>query len=494
MKHDRLTELYERDIGSAEGQRITRQRVHWMCRQARSPRILDLGCSQGLVSILLGREGSRVVGIDTQTASVRFASERLSEEEAPVRERVSFRVVEAQALPLPDASFDTVVMGELLEHLVEQRSVLEEAHRVVKPGGLLVLTTPYGLFPSLDHKESIYLQDLLALLRGLFEVTDVELIGKFLGIVAVADPSATNDAPTLHSAALATAEQRLRVQDDALESLKHLHKSKAAEWTATGTTLQERIKAAAEMAPPDASRDPRVADLERALREASATRVELEQRVRDLEQAAEAATAARAHDDQTTAESHGRRVAELEQQLEHATRRAALAEAEAEAEAAHVATAARASDEDEIASLRELLASEQATAEARGRRVAELEQHFEHASRRAVLAEAERRRLEAQHKRFEAQERHLAEVARASGHSGRRTPRPPPFRRGRGRFPHLRAERTGARPSALPVRPLPRRQRTSPEPSGCTRLRPRRDRRRPSPGRDRARGSRSRAP
>jgi SAM-dependent methyltransferase len=261
--------------------RITRLRVHWMCREARDSPILDVGCSQGLATILLAREGHEVSGIDTQRASIEFACERLSKEERHVRDRVTFQVAEAQHLPFDDGSFGTVIMGEILEHLVEPAPILDEALRVLKPGGRLILTTPYGLFPSLDHKEPIYLRDIVTLLQGRFAIRELRLLDKFVGVVAVANPTAANDDAAFVSGALSVAEERLRFQDTALQALKENFKREAAEWAATRGQLQERIKTDA------AAARERRADLERRVKALEAELWESERLLTDERRARE---------------------------------------------------------------------------------------------------------------------------------------------------------------------------------------------------------------
>jgi 2-polyprenyl-3-methyl-5-hydroxy-6-metoxy-1,4-benzoquinol methylase len=116
IDHDRIAEVYDGTVGSREFQRVSRQRIHWMCSQVTGPDVLDIGCSQGVASILLAREGHRVVGVDREHEAIRAARERLDEEEAHVRERVEFRVGEGRAVGFPDHSFDAVLLGEVLEH------------------------------------------------------------------------------------------------------------------------------------------------------------------------------------------------------------------------------------------------------------------------------------------------------------------------------------------------------------------------------------------
>ena len=55
---------------------------------------------------------------------------------------VSIADLNHQQLPFPDASFDVVTCTEVVEHLEHYRDTLRDMHRVLKPGGTLVITTP----------------------------------------------------------------------------------------------------------------------------------------------------------------------------------------------------------------------------------------------------------------------------------------------------------------------------------------------------------------
>jgi len=97
-------------------------------------RIVDVGCGEGAATDLVKRldPGNTVIGIDWSAMALAQARQR--------------GVLVAQggidSLPLPDASVDVVIMSELIEHLVDTDAAAEEARRVLRPGGTLLLSTP----------------------------------------------------------------------------------------------------------------------------------------------------------------------------------------------------------------------------------------------------------------------------------------------------------------------------------------------------------------
>jgi SAM-dependent methyltransferase len=214
VNFDRITELYEGKLGGDAEQQEARRRIHWVCAQAAEREVLDIGCSQGIASVLLAREGKTVVGLDREIGAIDFASERRLAEEEAVQARLTFTLGEAFSLPFPDGSFDSVLMGEVLEHQIDRHRPLEEAHRVLRVGAELVITVPYGLFPFHDHKEPTYIEPLLkSLTATYFDVQQLTLLDRHVGIVAHAT-SPTECRPALiWPEAFHLAERRLAAQD-----------------------------------------------------------------------------------------------------------------------------------------------------------------------------------------------------------------------------------------------------------------------------------------
>jgi SAM-dependent methyltransferase len=77
----------------------------------------------------------------------------------------------------PDASFDCIVAVEVLEHVEEDGAFVQEAHRVLRPGGVFLMTTPNGDFvenTNPDHRRHYKREQLCSLLSSCFETVEVD--------------------------------------------------------------------------------------------------------------------------------------------------------------------------------------------------------------------------------------------------------------------------------------------------------------------------------
>lgn len=185
LVRNRISQTYLGKVGDQETQAIARARIDWLAGQSLGPRVLDLGCSEGILPLLLGRRGLDVTGVDLNEESLAYAVGLLNEEPEDVRRRIHFIAGDVLSLSLPEASFDTVVLGEVIEHLEAPEKLLDVACHCVKKGGRLLVTTPLGYFPHPDHKQTFSLSAFVSLLRSrmspeLLEVVDgyIRFVGK----------------------------------------------------------------------------------------------------------------------------------------------------------------------------------------------------------------------------------------------------------------------------------------------------------------------------
>ena len=181
---DELSERYEEHHRVSRGREFVfagPERAELFRRYVGGPgrRVLDLGCRYGAVTRHY-LEGNSVVGIDVDREALAEA------------EKLGIETHWAdldQPLEFPEASFDVVVAGELLEHLRHPQQVVAEIRRVLRPGGTFVGSVPnayrlkgrllflFGRPPENDptHLQMFSGADVRALLTG-FEDTHVHFV------------------------------------------------------------------------------------------------------------------------------------------------------------------------------------------------------------------------------------------------------------------------------------------------------------------------------
>lgn len=125
----RLKTAYVREVLDREGLGAVRG-------GRESGRILDAACGGGLVAHPLAEAGFSVLGVDLAPGAVEAAQRR-----TPPGADARFVVADAAALPADDASFDVVLLLDMLEHVESTPAVLAEAARVLRPGGVAVFNT-----------------------------------------------------------------------------------------------------------------------------------------------------------------------------------------------------------------------------------------------------------------------------------------------------------------------------------------------------------------
>ena len=118
---------------------------------------MDLGCNTGFGSAIVAEKAAEVVGVDVSKEALEIAAEEFRD-----NPRLSWVHVVEGDLPFDQGPFDAVIILNIIEHFPDAADMLEKIHRILKPGGKLILTTvnrKLRIFPwqkpwnRLHHKE-----------------------------------------------------------------------------------------------------------------------------------------------------------------------------------------------------------------------------------------------------------------------------------------------------------------------------------------------------
>ena len=181
--HDKITDAYYGAFGT-ELMDSSRERIHWICANAKGETILDIGCSQGICPILLGREGKQALGLDMNAESISYAKDALAQEEEGTRQNVNFLCANFTSCEeIRGKQFDVIILSEILEHLTDPVRFLKHTLPFLHEEGRILVTVPFGITQYFDHKRNYFLTEIFNELSEVYQVEKVKFFGSWIGLV-----------------------------------------------------------------------------------------------------------------------------------------------------------------------------------------------------------------------------------------------------------------------------------------------------------------------
>jgi SAM-dependent methyltransferase len=98
----------------------------------RGRRVLDVGCGAGVEVVRFARGGAETFGVDLSAQAIALTCQNLGHQGLAA----GLAVADAEALPFPDASMDFVFAHGVVQYAADDRRVVEECRRVLRPGGM----------------------------------------------------------------------------------------------------------------------------------------------------------------------------------------------------------------------------------------------------------------------------------------------------------------------------------------------------------------------
>jgi len=138
---------------------VRQEHVHrykWCLESVRGKDVLDVASGEGYGSAIIAAVARSVIGVDISEAAVAHANKRYQ------RDNLSFTHGQIENLPLASNCVDVVVSFETIEHLVDQELAIEEIHRVLRPDGILIMSTPnIDIYTNKqDHHNPFHMREL----------------------------------------------------------------------------------------------------------------------------------------------------------------------------------------------------------------------------------------------------------------------------------------------------------------------------------------------
>lgn len=101
--------------------------------------VLDIGSGVGTIDFYLASKGKKVTGIEISQNAVEVA--KANAKLFDLDKKITFIAAEFPH-KVPDKNYDLVIFSEVIEHLEDDQKALQDINKILKPGGLLIITTP----------------------------------------------------------------------------------------------------------------------------------------------------------------------------------------------------------------------------------------------------------------------------------------------------------------------------------------------------------------
>lgn len=195
LHRDRIARVYNGEISDTETQRRARRRIDWISEQIPAGRILDIGCSEGILDILLAQKGCEIDAIDIHPDVLAYAQELAKETIAEQAGNIRFTQSDIFEFEKIEPEYDFVVLGEVIEHVFEPQNMLKRAALALRLGGRLIITTPFGYSPAPDHRQTYFLDNFLKIIPTVIRCEHLSITDQFICFVGrkIHDPIADAD-------------------------------------------------------------------------------------------------------------------------------------------------------------------------------------------------------------------------------------------------------------------------------------------------------------
>lgn len=131
--------------------------------------VLDIACGEGYGSNILAEKAKQVYGVDIDNETINTAKKKYK------KHNLQYSTGDASKIPFDDGSIDVVVSFETIEHHEHHNEMMSEIKRVLRPNGIVIISTPdkyyYSDLPKFQNKfhvKELYKEEFLSLIEKYF--------------------------------------------------------------------------------------------------------------------------------------------------------------------------------------------------------------------------------------------------------------------------------------------------------------------------------------
>lgn len=139
-------QMYDVNSRKIKAQRMVKLLANYFgSKKLKKLSVLDIGSSTGIIANELAESFQKVTGMDIDTDGVKFAQKKFK------KNNLKFQVGDAMSMPFENSSFDIVICAHVYEHVPNDRKLMKEIYRVLKPGGTCYFAAINALWPIEPH-------------------------------------------------------------------------------------------------------------------------------------------------------------------------------------------------------------------------------------------------------------------------------------------------------------------------------------------------------
>lgn len=160
------------------------EKANWIKQNVYGNDVLNVGFSQGVIPILLAREGKTVLGIKASIAEIKATEKKMMREEKELQRYITL-IKDDFFLREFDKQFETIILNEVIANVTNIHDFLKKVAKLTKDNGKVLIISSFEKGNSHNNKNSFYLWDYLKFQKYGIVLDDIKVSGEWIGVTFI---------------------------------------------------------------------------------------------------------------------------------------------------------------------------------------------------------------------------------------------------------------------------------------------------------------------